>query len=58
MGDDKDLKEEGKKMDDIRINYCGMLVYFGLKEFAIVMDLRYDSPEEPIANGTPLKGLR
>ncbi|KAM3232717.1 hypothetical protein P3L10_018076 [Capsicum annuum] len=32
-------------MDEILINYCGMPVYFGLQEFAIVTGLRCHRPE-------------
>ncbi|KAF3631170.1 putative fasciclin-like arabinogalactan protein 17-like isoform 1 [Capsicum annuum] len=52
--DDKDLKEGKKKMDEIWI-YCGMLVCFRLKEFAIVTGLRCDRPEEPLIKDTPHK---
>ncbi|KAF3624525.1 hypothetical protein FXO38_11901 [Capsicum annuum] len=54
VGDDKDLEEEGKKMDEIWINYCGMLVCFVLREFAIVMGLRCDRLEEPIAKASKI----
>ncbi|KAM3338242.1 hypothetical protein P3S68_031459 [Capsicum galapagoense] len=37
-GVEEGLKEGRKKMDKVWINYCGMSVCFGLKEFAIVMD--------------------
>ncbi|KAM3285217.1 hypothetical protein P3S67_024016 [Capsicum chacoense] len=50
MGDDKDSKEHRRKMDEVWINYCGMPVCFGLKEFAIVTGLRCDRPEEPLRN--------
>ncbi|KAF3646601.1 hypothetical protein FXO38_19092 [Capsicum annuum] len=40
-------------MDKIRINYCGMPIYFSLQEFSIVTGLRCDCLEEPpIAKGT------
>ncbi|KAF3632582.1 putative glycerol-3-phosphate 2-O-acyltransferase 6-like [Capsicum annuum] len=51
--DDKYLKEGEKKMDEIWINYCGMPVCFGLKEFAIVTNLRCDHPEESLIKETP-----
>ncbi|KAM3202905.1 hypothetical protein P3L10_030531 [Capsicum annuum] len=43
-------------MDEIWINYCGMPIYFGLKEFAIVTGLICDHPEEPLIKETPQKG--
>ena len=43
-------------MDEVWINYCGMPVCFGLKEFAIVTGLRCDRPEEPAIRKTPHKG--
>ncbi|KAM3342422.1 hypothetical protein P3S68_027388 [Capsicum galapagoense] len=49
-------KEGRKKMDEVWITYCGMSVCFGLKEFAIVMGLRCDRPEEPLIKETPHKG--
>ncbi|KAF3667749.1 hypothetical protein FXO38_08445 [Capsicum annuum] len=56
VGDDKDLEEGGKKMDEIWINYYGILICFGLQKFATVMGLRCDRLEEPsIAKGTPRK---
>ncbi|KAM3358848.1 hypothetical protein P3S68_021781 [Capsicum galapagoense] len=55
-GDDGGLNEGGKKMDEFRINYCGMPVCFRLKEFAIVTVLKYDHPEEPLIKKTPHKG--
>lgn len=36
MGDNKDLKEEGMKMDEIWTNYCGIPICFGMKEFSKV----------------------
>ncbi|KAF3644479.1 hypothetical protein FXO38_20142 [Capsicum annuum] len=47
-----------KKMDEVWINYCGMPVCFGLKEFSIVMGLRCDHLhlEEPLIKLTPYKG--
>ncbi|KAM3337219.1 hypothetical protein P3S68_031544 [Capsicum galapagoense] len=55
-GDDGGLKENRNKMDEVWINYCGMPICFGLKEFAIVTGLRYDRPEEPDIKKTPHKG--
>ncbi|KAF3645637.1 putative cycloartenol synthase-like [Capsicum annuum] len=49
-GDYEGPNEGRKKMDEIWINYCGMLVCFGLKEFTIVTGLRCDRPEEPPIN--------
>ena len=43
-------------MDKVWINYCGMPVCFGLKEFAIVTGWRCDRPEEPLIKKTPHKG--
>ncbi|KAM3357795.1 hypothetical protein P3S68_020726 [Capsicum galapagoense] len=54
---DKDSKEGKNKMDEIWINYCGMPIYFGLKEFVIVKGLRCDRPEEPLIKETPYKGF-
>ena len=34
VGDDGGPKKGRNKMDKVWINYCGMPVYFGLKEFA------------------------
>ncbi|KAF3625790.1 hypothetical protein FXO38_29592 [Capsicum annuum] len=42
-------------MDKIRINYCGMPVYFGLKDLSIVEEMRFDHPKEPIIKETPRK---
>ncbi|KAH0781298.1 hypothetical protein KY290_000896 [Solanum tuberosum] len=48
-GDDDDaLEDKNKKMDEIWINYCGMPVCFGMKEFAIVTGLRCHPPSEPL----------
>ncbi|KAM3303963.1 hypothetical protein P3S67_014995 [Capsicum chacoense] len=55
-GDDGGQKEGGIKMDKVWINYCGMSVCFGLKQFVIVMGLRCDHPEEPTIKKTPHKG--
>ncbi|KAM3321000.1 hypothetical protein P3S67_008202 [Capsicum chacoense] len=55
-GDDGGPKEGGNKIDEVWINYCGMSICFGLKEFAIVTGLRCDRPEEPAIKKTPHKG--
>ncbi|KAF3659452.1 hypothetical protein FXO38_12639 [Capsicum annuum] len=34
-GDDEELKNKDKKIDEIWINYSGMPIYFGMKEFDI-----------------------
>ncbi|KAH0659331.1 hypothetical protein KY289_028079 [Solanum tuberosum] len=48
-GDDSyTLEDKNKKMDEIWINYCGMPVCFGMKEFAIVTGLRCHPPSEPL----------
>ncbi|KAH0761255.1 hypothetical protein KY290_017328 [Solanum tuberosum] len=48
-GDDDDaLEDKNKKMDEIWINYCGMPICFGMKEFAIVTGLRCHPPSEPL----------
>ncbi|KAM3236124.1 hypothetical protein P3L10_016161 [Capsicum annuum] len=44
-------------MDEVWINYCVILVCFGLKEFAIVTGLRCGRPEEPLIKKTPQKGF-
>ncbi|KAM3248586.1 hypothetical protein P3L10_010355 [Capsicum annuum] len=56
VGDDGGSKEGGNKMDEVWINYRGMLVCFGLKEFAIVTGLRCDRPEESVIKKIPHKG--
>ncbi|KAM3397803.1 hypothetical protein P3S68_001316 [Capsicum galapagoense] len=55
-GDDGDSKEGGNKMDEVRIYYYGILVCFGLKEFAILTGLRCDRSEEPVIKKTPHRG--
>ena len=45
-------KEGRKKMDEVWINYCGMPVCFRLKEFAVVIGLRCDCPEESLIKET------
>ncbi|KAG5617242.1 hypothetical protein H5410_017066 [Solanum commersonii] len=48
-GDDDDaLEDKNKKMDEIWINYCGIPIYFGMKEFAIMTGLRCHPPSEPL----------
>ncbi|KAF3647118.1 hypothetical protein FXO38_14839 [Capsicum annuum] len=42
-------------MDEIWINYCRMLVGFGMKEFVVVTDLRCDHLKEPLIKETPSK---
>ncbi|KAM3205916.1 hypothetical protein P3L10_029326 [Capsicum annuum] len=54
-GDDGGPKEGEKNMDEVWINYCGMPVCFGLKEFAIMTGLRCDRPEELLIKETPHK---
>ena len=36
------------KKDEIVINYCGIKVFFGIREFAIVTELKCHPPVEPI----------
>ncbi|KAM3381021.1 hypothetical protein P3S68_006594 [Capsicum galapagoense] len=55
-GDYGGPKEGENKMDKVWINYCGMPICFGLKEFAIVTGLRCNRPEEPAIKKTPHKG--
>ncbi|KAM3203465.1 hypothetical protein P3L10_031091 [Capsicum annuum] len=55
-GDDGGPKEGRNNMDEVWINYYGMPVCFGLKEFAIVTGLRYDRPKEVAIKKTPHKG--
>ncbi|KAF3621025.1 hypothetical protein FXO37_33012 [Capsicum annuum] len=55
VGDDKDPTEGGKKMDETWINYYGMPIYFGMREFAIVTCLRCDRPKKPLIKETPRK---
>ncbi|KAF3630391.1 hypothetical protein FXO38_27175 [Capsicum annuum] len=49
-------QEGGKKMDEVWINYFGVPVCFGLKDFAIVTGLRCDRPDKPLVKETPHKG--
>ncbi|KAH0653126.1 hypothetical protein KY290_031413 [Solanum tuberosum] len=37
-----------EKKDDVLINYCGMSLFFGRREFAIVSGLKCHPPSEPI----------
>ncbi|PHU03646.1 hypothetical protein BC332_28897 [Capsicum chinense] len=39
------IYENKDKMDEVWINYCGIPVYFGWEEFAIVTGLKYFSPD-------------
>ncbi|KAH0746449.1 hypothetical protein KY285_008106 [Solanum tuberosum] len=56
--DDDALEDKNKKMDEIWINYCGMPVYFGMKEFAIVTELRCHPPSEPLPKVARLRKPR
>ncbi|KAF3651949.1 putative glycerol-3-phosphate 2-O-acyltransferase 6-like [Capsicum annuum] len=42
------MHENKDKMDEVRINYCGMPVCFGWKEFAIVTGLKCYPPSQVI----------
>ncbi|KAM3285247.1 hypothetical protein P3S67_024046 [Capsicum chacoense] len=55
-GDNGGPKKGENKMDEVWINYYGMSICFGLKEFAIVTGLRCDRPEELAIKKTPHKG--
>ncbi|KAM3288926.1 hypothetical protein P3S67_022356 [Capsicum chacoense] len=55
-GHDGGPKQGRNKMDEVWINYCGTMIYFGLKEFTIVTGLRCNRPEEPAIKKTPHKG--
>lgn len=44
-----------KKMDEIQTNYYGMLIYFGIKDFFIVTELKCHPTSEPSSTVTPLK---
>ncbi|KAG5627958.1 hypothetical protein H5410_013176 [Solanum commersonii] len=58
-GDDSyTLEDKNKKMDEIWINYCGMPVCFGMKEFAIVTGLRCHPPSEPLPKVARLRKPR
>ena len=37
-----------KKKEDILINYCGMPVFFGTREFYIVLGLKCHPPSKPV----------
>ncbi|PHU07019.1 hypothetical protein BC332_23508 [Capsicum chinense] len=54
------MYENKDKMDEVWINYCGMPVYFGWKEFAIVTRLKYCplSPSQVIPTLTQKKTFR
>ncbi|KAG5601714.1 hypothetical protein H5410_033084 [Solanum commersonii] len=52
------LEDKNKKMDEIWINYCGMPVCFGMKEFAIVIGLRCHPPSEPLPKVARLRKSR
>lgn len=55
-GDDEEtLNDENKKIDEIYINYCGMPVYYDIKEFSIVTGLRCHPPFNTLPTVTPLK---
>ncbi|XP_015169697.1 uncharacterized protein [Solanum tuberosum] len=56
--DDDALEDKNKKMDEIWINYCGMPVCFGMKEFAIVTGLRCHPPSEPLPKVARLRKPR
>ncbi|KAG5592704.1 hypothetical protein H5410_043218 [Solanum commersonii] len=58
-GDDSyTLEDKNKKMDEVLINYCGMPVCFGMKEFAIVTRLRCHLPFEPFPKVARLRKPR
>ncbi|KAH0773958.1 hypothetical protein KY290_011095 [Solanum tuberosum] len=58
-GDDDDaLEDKNKKMDEIWINYCGIPVCFGMKEFAIVTGLRCHPPSKPLTKVARLRKPR
>ncbi|KAH0699093.1 hypothetical protein KY284_013308 [Solanum tuberosum] len=58
-GDDSyTLEDKNKKMDEIWINYCGMPVCFGMKEFVIVTGLRCHPPSEPLPKVARLRKSR
>ena len=40
--------ENPNKKNEILINYCGMPIFFGIREFVIVTGLKCDHPVEPI----------
>ncbi|PHT97652.1 hypothetical protein BC332_33423 [Capsicum chinense] len=56
----KFMYENKDKMDEVWINYCGMPIYFGWKEFAIVTILKCypPSPSQVVPTLTPKKVLR
>ena len=49
------MYENKDKMDEVWINYCGMPVCFGWKEFAIVTGLKCYPPSQVIPILTPPK---
>ncbi|PHT46035.1 hypothetical protein CQW23_15193 [Capsicum baccatum] len=49
------MYENKDKIDEVWINYCGMPVYFGWKEFAIVTGLKCYPPSQVIPILTPKK---
>ena len=49
------MYENKYKMDEVWINYCGMPVCFGWKEFAIVTGLKCYPPSQVIPILTPKK---
>ncbi|PHU24580.1 hypothetical protein BC332_09687 [Capsicum chinense] len=56
----KCMYENNDKMNEVWINYCGMPVCFGWKEYAIVTGLKYypPSPSQVIPTLTQKKALR
>ncbi|KAH0659568.1 hypothetical protein KY289_028316 [Solanum tuberosum] len=56
--DNDALEDKNNKMDEIWINYCGMPVCFGIKEFAIVTGLRCHPPSEPLPKVARLRKPR
>ena len=44
----RSIFENTDKKDEILINYCGMQVFFGIRESAIVTGLKCHPPIEPI----------
>ncbi|PHU14676.1 hypothetical protein BC332_15881 [Capsicum chinense] len=54
------MYENKDKMDEVRINYCGMLVCFGWKEFATVTELKCNphSPSQVIPTLTQKRAPR
>ncbi|KAF3623161.1 putative glycerol-3-phosphate 2-O-acyltransferase 6-like [Capsicum annuum] len=52
------MYENKDKMDEVWINYCGMPVFLGWKEFAIVTGLKCYAPSQVIPILTPQKAPR